>query len=228
MKKPIVLSVSLLLAMFLAACSSSTPRSASPKENANSTAPDFEMPIETQLMVATVKLDETAYPIDSEQAAELLPLWKALRSLTSSETAAQAEVEAVIHAIQDGMTADQTAAMEAMDLTMQDFAGVAEILGIETGIGGGFGEISPEMQTTMEAARESGEGPREGFGPPEGFGGGIGGGQGPGGGQGFGGAEGITPEMRETAMAERGEGFGRGFRINTALLDGVIAFLVQK
>jgi len=168
-------------------------------------------------------LDETAYAIDSQQAAELLPLWKVLLSLTDSDTAAQAEVDAVFASIQDSMTSEQMAAIENMELTMADMAKVMEILGIETGFGGRFGEITPEMQATIEAMRESGEGPPEGFGGGQGFGGGMG----PGGGMGSSG-EGISPEMRETAIAGRGSNLGRGFGINTPLLEGVITFLEAK
>ncbi len=224
MKKTILILLSLLLVLTLAACGTNGSESNATPGEAESTNRVFETPLEMQLMLGTVKLDETEYPIDAEQAAKLLPLWKALRSLASSETAAQVELDAVIASIQDEMTVEQMEAIEAMDLTMQDFADVAEILGIETGFGGRFGEMTPEMQATMEAARESGEGRPGGFGPGEDFGGGMG----PGGGLGPGGAEGFTPEMRETAMAERGGSFNRGFGINSALLDGVIAFLEVK
>jgi hypothetical protein len=184
---------------------------------------DFETPLETQLMIGTVKLDETDYAVDAEQASELLPFWKALRSLGESETAAQAEIDAVISQIQDTMTSEQMDAIEAMELTMQDMSTVAEILGVEIRFGGGrFGEISPEMQETMEAARESGEFP--GGGPGGGMG--LGSGQGPGGGQ-FGGAE-MDPSARETAIAERGGTRGAGLGINSQLLDAIIEFLEAK
>jgi len=228
MKKTTLTSLSLLLVLILAACGGNSPERNSNPDNTDPTTMNFEMPVEMKLMLGTVKLDETEFAIDPEQASDLLPLWKTLRSLSSSETAAQAEVDAVISAIQEAMTTEQMAAIEAMGLTMKDFTGVAETLGLETGFGGRFGEITPEMQATMEAARESGEFPSEGF--EGGFV--FGGGQGPGGGQGrgggFGGEPGFSPEMRETAIAERGDTFGRGFGINTALLDGIIAFLEAK
>jgi hypothetical protein len=222
MKKTYIILLPLLLVLILAACGGAASEGNATTRNTDTSPQNFETPIEMQLMLGTVKLDETEYSIGSEQASELLPLWKALRSLVSSDTAAQAEVDAVISAIQDGMTAEQMAAIEAMGLTMQNFAEVADTLGIETGSGGRFGEMTPEMQATMQAARESGEGPPEGFGGGQG----LGGGQGSGGG--FGGDTGITPEMRETAMAARGGTLGRGFGINTALLDAVIAFLEAK
>jgi hypothetical protein len=224
MKRTILFFLTLLLILILAACGEKASENNPSEGDEDSAGWEFETPLEMQLMLGTVKLDETEYPIDAEQAAALLPLWQALRSLASSDTTAQAEMDAVIASIQDGMTAEQMAAIEAMELTMRDFTDVAETLGIETGFGGRFGEMTPEMQATMEAARESGEGRPGGFGPGEGFGGGMG----PGGGLGPGGAEGISPEMRATAMAARGESLNRGFGINTALLDGVITFLETK
>jgi hypothetical protein len=113
-----------------------------------------------------------------------------------------------------------------MSLTMADTPEVMEMLGIEMEFASRFGDMDPEMQATIEAMRESGEGPPEGFGP----GGGQrpGSGMGLGGGMGPGGDTGITEEMRETAMVERGSGFGRGFGINSQLLEAVIAFLEAK
>jgi hypothetical protein len=214
-----------LFVLILAACGNE-PSETNPNTG-DSNAVDgrsFETPLATQLMIGTVKLDETAYAIDSEQAADLLPLWKALRTLAGSDTTAQVEVGAVVDQIQDTMTADQIKAIEEMGLTMADMTGVAETLGIELGFGGGrFGEISPEMQETMEAMRESGEFP----GGEGGFGGGQGRGNGQGPGGGFGGGE-VDPSVRETAMAERGGTLNRGFGINTELLNGVIVFLEAR
>jgi hypothetical protein len=222
MKKTYRILLSNTLVLILAACSGNPSESNTTVQNSDSADREFEIPIEMQLMLGTVKLDETEQAIDSQQAAELLPLWRALSSLASSDTAAQAEVDAVISSIQDGMTAEQIEAIEAMGLTMQDFGDIVDTLGIETGFGARFGEMTPEMQATIEAARESGEGRPGGFGGGQGFGGS----QGPGGG--FGGDTGITPEMRETAIAARGGSFGRGFGINVALLDGIIVFLEAK
>ena len=92
-----------------------------------------------------------------------------------------------------------------------------------------MGQLTEEQQATAEAMRESGEfpGPGGGLSPGGGMGLGSGGGMGPGGGE-FGGDTGITPEMRETAMAERGNGTRRGFGINTQLLEAIITFLEAK
>ena len=67
---------------------------------------DFQdaMPISAQLGFGTLLLEDTEHAVDAGQAAELLPLWKAARSLSESETVAEAELEAVFHQIEDTMT----------------------------------------------------------------------------------------------------------------------------
>lgn len=231
MKKTILPLILLPLIFALAACNgtSAEPVAASAAENQNMVAAanennsgnnadaaerQFSLSSEMMLMLGTVKLDETDYAVDAEQASQLLPLWKALRSFSESETAAQAEVDAVIAQIEDTMMPEQIRAIEAMQLTMQDAAAVAEALGLEVGgFGGRMGDITPEMQATMEAARQSGQRPGGGLGP--------GGGQGPGGGE-------IDPAARETAMAERGGVRGAGAGLNTVYLEALIEFLEAK
>ena len=228
--KKIILPLILLVQIFtLVACNSTAVESTA--QNGNGATVDvtngevpFNMSAEMKLMLGTVKLDETDYAVDAGQSSELLPLWKALRSLSESDTVAQAEIEALITQLEDTMTPNQISAIDDMNLTMQDMTGVMETLGIEaSGFGGRFGEMTPEMQATMEAARESGDFPGGG---PGGFA--QGDGQGPGGGfGGFGGAE-MDPSARATAIAERGGTRGAGFGINSFLLDGIIEFLEAK
>jgi hypothetical protein len=236
MKKLILTLTLVVLVLALAACggAASEPEAASQpingdsaasnenstttNENGNNQDFEFNMPTETLLMLGTVMLEETDYAVNADQASQLLPLWKALRSLGESETAAQVEVDAIVSQIEDSMTLEQIDAIEAMELTMQEVGSVAEILGVEMGnFGGRFGEMTPEMQATMEAMRENGEFQRPG--------GDIPGGQGPG--SGFGGAE-MDPAARETAMVERGGTRGARSGINTFLLDGLIEFLETK
>ena len=220
MRKIILPFILLLLFFALAACKGSSSEAARENISGDGTpngGSQFTMPNEMKIIIGTVKLDETEFSVDAEQASRLLPLWKALRSLSEDDTTAQTEIEALITQISETMTPEQTSAIDDMNLTMQDMSIVMEILGIE-GNFRGPGQISEEMQATMEAARESGDFP----------GGGPGGGQGPGGGfGGFGGVE-MDPEARATAIAERGGMRGTGFGINTTLLGGIIEFLEAK
>jgi hypothetical protein len=214
--RKITLTLTLVtLVLILSACGEAASEGSAPQTSDE--AREFSMPPEMALMVGTVKLDETEYVIQSDQAAELIPLWKALRSLSESETASSVEVEALINQIEDTMTDEQMDVITAMELSMEDTRAVQEQLGIEGGMGGG--NMDPEMQATMQAASESGEMPA----------GGPGGGMGPGGGQGpsGGGAE-MNPAARETAMAERGGTRGANIAINTTFLNAIIEFLEAK
>lgn len=181
-----------------------------------------EMPLATRLGLGTIRLDETDYSVSPEQAAALLPLWKALRSLSESETTASEEIEAIQKQIQDTLTSEQITLIEDMQFTNEEMREIFGELGLGNGNGtGGFENLTPEMQATMQAARESGQ--FQGMGS----GGGIPGtGMGPGGGLPGGGE--LSPEARETAIAERGAGRGALLGVNRGLLEAVITFLEGK
>lgn len=240
MRKTTLLSIVLALALLLSACSVTVQDETTQVEAAASTAvpqvgsgkaaapaldvtapaggAEMEIPLALQLALGTVKLDDSDYPVDAEQARQLLPLWKAARSLSQSETVAAAEVDALFKQIEKTMTPEQMQAITDMQLSMQDMAAVAEKLGLQLGPGGGAGNASPEMQATMQAARESGQM------PPGGPGGGMPGGGPPGGGE-FGGE--LSPEARQTAEAERG-GRGATLSVPSELLEALITFLETK
>ena len=178
------------------------------------------MPLSAQLGFGTILLEDSEYAVDSDQAAQLLPLWKAARSLSESETAAEAELEAVFNQIEDTMTAEQINAIANLQLTGEAMAQLMEDLGISFGFGGDrFGNLTPEQQATAQAARESGEGPPGGVFP--------GGGQGRGGGQGIGGAE-LTPEQQATIEARRAERGGVGARFTLVFVDPLIELLEAR
>lgn len=180
---------------------------------------DYEnaLSVPMQLVMGTFMLEDTELTVDSDQAAQLLPLWKAARSLGSSDTAAAEEVGAVYNQIQETMTPEQIAAIAAMQIGREDMFGVVQELGLS--FGGGGGDFTPEMQATAQAARASGQG----F--PGGFGGRPGGGGGPGGGAG---GAGLSPEGQATAIAERGGTRGAGSGVNPAYLEAVILLLEGK
>jgi len=120
-----------------------------------------------QLAFATLELDQTEYPIDTEQASQLLPLWKGLRSLSESNSASTIEIEALVNQIQGRMSSDQMAAIAAMDLTLQDRTTLTALTGIEAGAGspeftgqGGAAPISVSGgidQTPPEGSAPGGE-----------------------------------------------------------------------
>jgi len=208
---------------------SSSNDAASPSESSPGIRADFQdaLPISAQLGFGTLLLEDSEYAVDSSQAAELLPLWKAARSLSQSETVAEAELEAVFNQIQDTMTSEQINAIADLQLTGEEMAQLMEDLGLSFGFGGsGFGNLTPEQQATAQAARESGEGfPGGGF-PGGGFpGGGNRGGQ-----AGLPGADGgqISPEQQATIEARRAERGNIGARFALVFADPLIELLEER
>lgn len=143
--------------------------------------PEGELGLQMQLSVGTFLLEDSAAAVSAEQAVELLPLWKVVRSLTESDTTARAEIDAVIVQIAELMTAEQLQLIAETELTMEEMAALMEKygvvpqgaqsdnpggmpgggpgmgMGMGMGPGGGgmmSGDISPEMQATMEARQE--------------------------------------------------------------------------
>lgn len=79
-----------------------------------------------QLALGTVRLEETEWAVDEAQAAELLSLWRALQSLSISDTTAAAELEAVVAQIQETMRPAQLEAIAAMALTTETMTEMME------------------------------------------------------------------------------------------------------
>ena len=192
-----------------------------------------------QLVLGTFALEDTAYAITAEQAAELLPLWKAAQSLSESDTITAEEFQAVFNQIEDIMTTEQMDAITSMDLSQETMAAIGEKYGLTFGPGGGGGfdpsNLTEEQLATREAFQQSGQDPANGGGfpggglgeggPPDGgfAGGGPGGGGFPGGGD-----AGSLPEAQQTAIASgTGRGGGNG-GLPTAFYEAIIQFLEGK
>jgi hypothetical protein len=198
-----LIGILLVLMVALAACS--VPGLSKGGGEVDTLAEPMALPQPIQLSVGTLMLEETPQAVTAEQAQELLPLWQMLRTLQQSDTAAQAEIEAVLNQIQKAMTPDQLAAIKGMDLTLASMRIMAQELGL--GIGG------------SESGGSSG-GQGGGFRPPDGMA--PGGGMFPGGGMPGGGTD-LSPEEQATAIAERmSSGFGM------ALMDRLIELLESR
>jgi hypothetical protein len=110
------------------------------------------LPASNQLALGTLQLEETENAVTPEQAKALLPLWQAIQS---GALQSNAEVNAVLKQIEGQMTAEQLAAIAAMQLTTEDMGAWAQ----ERGMGP---EFSPEAMATRQA-EGGGQG---GFGSP--------------------------------------------------------------
>jgi hypothetical protein len=225
--------------LFLAGCSGGAASAVGSAETpagdmATSSGPltaqdENALPVQLQLALGTLKLEGTENEVDARMAQELLPLWKAVRTLSSSETAAPEELEALFDQIQETMAPSQLEAIAAMQFNRENMAQTAEEFGLSFGPpGGNFDELTPEQQATLQAGRENGQGfpgggvPGAGGPPPEG--GGI-----PGGGPGMGPGQGAQGQANQDGSAAGSEenanrraGFGAGF------YEAVIEYLEGK
>lgn len=192
------------------------------------------IPVESQLIIGTINLEGTDLAVDVDQAKNLLPLWKTLRSLENSDTSAAVEKEAALEQIQETMTSEQIQAIRDMQLTRQSMFEVMQKQGMAM-----FGNLGANSQTGTPPF-QGGDFPMDGAIPSDGGGGQVfiqGGGPGempndggapgaPPSGGGFvtGGGSNLSEEQIATLRAGRSENRGGG----AFLIDVVIQFLEQK
>ena len=188
-----------LLALTLTACASSTGTPAS----APSGGPGaMELPAQTKLVLGTINLEETDYPITSEQAVALLPMFYVLQDLNDSDTAAQEEIDGLVAQIQETLTAEQTQAIDGMSLSMRDVFAISQ------------GSSGSTSSSDAESATSAGGPPDMGAGAPPDMGGMPGGGMQ---------STGTTSASSDTSAAPVMD-----TSTPSALFDAVIALLQKK
>lgn len=170
------------------------------------------LPIQSQLAIGTIQLEESDLAVDETLATEILPLWRALQSLSASETTASAEITAVLNQIQDTMTPEQITAITDLQLTdeMVQTMIADGTLAFGRGPGGQGG------------GAEGGQGGGRGGGPGGGLLGGGGGGR-PGGDVGN-----ADPDELATRRAERFGESGAGDFLSNAMTGAVVNLLARK
>ncbi|MEJ5312931.1 MULTISPECIES: hypothetical protein [Anaerolinea] len=219
------LGLVLALQIALSACSTtggaSEPSSAMETPLAAGNENAAQMSLETRLAVGILKLEGTRWAVTAEQAQTLLPLWKAVKTLSSSDTASSEEIQALYEQIQEVLTAEQIQQIQAMSLTQDDFRALMEQYGISFNAPmGENGTLTQDQMATRVAQRvQSSGGFPGGAGgiPPEG---GLGGAGAPPGTMGEGRQQ-ITPDP--TRMAQR-----RGLGMNRLFLDPLIQLLETR
>jgi len=224
MRRILLFAVMIAVALMGTSCA---PKEAAPTEATGAAASspfaaNYEgaLPALSQVMVGTFKLEETLHAVTSEQAQELLPLWRAYRSMAQSDSASRVELDALLDQIVETMTDEQIEAIGDMQLTREDLVAVMQAQGIQMGGAGGRGDMSPEqiqqMQTRVAQRQASGGGAPGGPGGGGGFGG-----QRPGGGQA------PNPEQIATLRAQRGGGGGT-LMTQGPLFDALVKLLQNK
>ena len=89
----------------------------------------------TERGIGIFNLETTNYPLISEHADTLQPLWKSARRLSENETTAEQEIAAVFDQIQSALTAQQRQAISVTELSILDMGVIAEDLGLDFGMG---------------------------------------------------------------------------------------------
>jgi hypothetical protein len=121
----------LVASLLLAACAGAAGQTGSTTGTTTSSGDQTATSLSkvNKLLVGTLKMVDTDQALTADEASQLLPLWQAYRSLSSSQTAAEEEVDALLNQIQSTMTTDQVNAIEAMNLTSIDMMDLMQSMG---------------------------------------------------------------------------------------------------
>jgi hypothetical protein len=229
MKKAFLFSTFTGFMLILSACGSRAFRTIptiEPQTDSSGMTTNYQnaVPIETQLLIGTFKLEGTDQAVSAKQAADLTAYWQVLKELTTSGSSAQEEVDATVSAIESAMTPEQLKAIASMQITRQDMFTILREQG------GGFGTGTQNNQSqgtgsqgTGRQSQGNGNQRNFNFGPPGGFEGG-GGGFPQGGGFG---TQQTNSNRSSNSQSTNGNNF-TSTRVPSALLDAVIKLLQEK
>jgi hypothetical protein len=129
-KAPLLISILVLFSLVLVACSSkNNPSNSTGSTGTDGTNDSTTLTQVNKLLVGTLKLDGTDQAVTADEAAQLLPLWQAYRSLSNSQTAAQAEVNGLLNQIEASMSSTQLSTIDAMNLTNNDMLQLVQSMG---------------------------------------------------------------------------------------------------
>lgn len=121
------------------------------------------LPAAAELALGTLKLEGAGLTITADQASAMLPLWQVYQSLAASDTAAQAEIEALVTQIQGTLSADQWQAVQDMHLTRADLSALISEQSISVS--------APQSTTDSSTTAAQPAGPDGGGMPPSDMGG---------------------------------------------------------
>ncbi len=169
-----------------------------------------------QLAAGTLKLESTNQAVTAAQAQALLPLWKALKSLSTSNNASPAELQALYRQIQESMTPEQIKAIQDLSLSQADLQALFQQYGLQAGGAGSSGTRALPTRSAQSAANQSGmvPGGLDGGMPPDA---GLLGGN-------PGGAANVPAGTQATPQANRSPSGGA----NSLLVDVLIQLLEQR
>ncbi len=168
MKSLKMLSAALSLVVLLTACTATPTPSAAPvaATGAVGLTEDYSdaLSIRNQLALGTLRLEGTSQAVTPAQAAQLLPLWQALKTLSASSTAAVEEIVALQNQIGAALTPPQTTAIADLKLTnamLQAYyieIGVSEVKTPEPGVtpqSSSLKDLPPEQREAARATAQA-------------------------------------------------------------------------
>jgi len=146
-------SLALMVAVALAGCGG---QAVSVVKTVTSTVAESEkaLPMATQLVVGTFRLEDTAQAINAEQAQALLPLWKAYRNMSGSTSSSPVEMQALLTQIHGAMKEEQLKAIADLKLTPDDMMKLMQERGIDM-TNKGAGDTGAASTATRQAERPS-------------------------------------------------------------------------
>lgn len=227
MKKTILGFLGIVIMISLAGCSGKSASSTSNQNGQNFlNANPASIPIEQKTGIGILKLEGTDLAVTADQAKTLLPLWQALKTLSSDTNTTAEEITALNKQIEGALTDKQIQTIKDMTWTSDDLRQLFRPSGGNGSGGNGTnGQATPSQgSSTQGSSTQSSNGRRTngGFqgGPPEGFGGG--GFFGPGGANGA-----QNPAASRTPVPGQAERRAAG-GMNLMFVDQVIQLLQGK
>lgn len=136
-KKTLLLLSALLLMVSLTACSAIQLPWASASSRAaqtNSLANFASQPLKNKLAVGLLNLEGSPLAITAAQAQELLPLWKAVKSLSTDSNTTAGEMAALFVQIEGVLTTNQLQAIEKLDLSASELTALEQKYAVQSAV----------------------------------------------------------------------------------------------
>ncbi len=159
-KKTLFLLLALILMISLTACSAiQLPwASASTLASQASSHTNFaSQPVKNKLAVGLLKLEGSDLAITFTQAKELLPLWKAVKSLSTDSNTTPGEMAALYVQIEGVLTTSQLQAIENLDLSAIELTALEQKYAAQTTESGSV-STSTTSQTAQSTQAQGGAG----------------------------------------------------------------------
>ncbi len=172
-KKSIRTFIGLAFIVILAACSSLPipGLSTQPSSTSQPAADPSNAAIDNKLAVGILRLEGSDLAITSQQAVELLAVWKAVRVMTTDKSASTIEIAALYRQTLQTLTAEQIQAIQQMSWTQAELNTLMQDLGVQANQSASTSSsTSKSSQTLTSSSAAGGDFPPGDFGGPGGLG----------------------------------------------------------